>query len=227
MVNAPTIAAALETGVRYLHLHNEAVQVSIETPLRLVYFRYVFTDVKLDEPRHFNEYSAAVALNVLRLIAGSQWVPREVQFAHGELGDSAYHQRLFRAPLAFACATNAFVMDREFFDKPVPAADPRLFEILRGYLEHTLSRMPREDEILAGIRRAIAESMREGQPRLSRIAKLLARSSRTLQRFSNSRAISKDMVDDTRRRFALDYLQNNANTLTEIELINAAILFCT
>jgi hypothetical protein len=73
-------------------------------------------------------------------------------------------------------------MDREFFDKPVPAADPRLFEILRGYLEHTLSRMPREDEILAGIRRAIAESMREGQPRLSRIAKLLARSSRTLQR---------------------------------------------
>ena len=220
VVNAPTIAVALETAVRYLHLHNEAVQVSIETRLRLVYFRYVITDVKLDEPRQFNEYSAAVALNVLRLMAGSQWVPREVQFAHAEPGETAHHQRLFRAPLAFACATNAFVMDREFFDKPVPSADPRLFEILRGYLEDILSRMPREDEILAGIRRAIAESMREGQPRLSRIAKLLARSSRTLQRLLESHGLNfKDMVDDTRRRFALDYLQNNANTLTEIAFL--------
>ena len=220
VVNAPTIASALETAARYLHVHNEAVQVSIETRSQLVYFRYVISNVEVDEPRQFNEYSAAVTLNVLRMMAGSQWAPREVQFAHRAPGDTAHHQRLFRAPITFACATNAFVMERAFFDKAVPAADPRLFEILRRYLEDILCHMPKEDEVLAAVRRAIAESMREGQPRLPCIAKLLARSSRTLQRLLESHGQNfKDMVDDTRRRFALDYLKNSANTLSEIAFL--------
>ena len=52
-----------------MHVHNEAVQVSIETRPRLcISLRYC--GCKIREPRHFNEYSAASALNVVRCIRG-------------------------------------------------------------------------------------------------------------------------------------------------------------
>ena len=77
--------------------------------------------------------------------------------------------------------------------------------------------MPREDELLASVRRAIAESMRDGDPRLVRVAKKVAMSSRTLQRRLNEYGVDfKKLADDTRRRFALSYLRDRKQTLTEV-----------
>jgi AraC-like DNA-binding protein len=102
----------------------------------------------------------------------------------------------------------------------VPAADERLYGILKKHIELILNEMPREDDWLAGVRKAIAESMKEGDVRLSRVTKKTPMSPRTLQRRLKERdVIFKELVDDTRRRFALGYLKDRKHTLTQIAFL--------
>jgi AraC-like DNA-binding protein len=162
----------------------------------------------------------AIRLNTIRMMVGSQWAPLEVRFAHPAPEQISEHLRIFRAPVLFGYSTNAFVIDREFLERQIPAADERLYQIMRRYLERVLEEMPQEDEVLASVRRAIAESMREGEPNLTQVAKKMAMGPRTLQRQLKEQGIEfKKLVADTRRRFALSYLGNRRNTLTEIAFL--------
>ena len=91
---------------------------------------------------------------------------------------------------------------------------------MRRYLEQVLAEIPQEDGVLVSVRRAVAESMREGDPNLARVAKKMAMSPRTLQRQLKEQGMEfKKLVDDTRQRFAQSYLRNRRNTLTEIAFL--------
>jgi AraC-like DNA-binding protein len=220
VLNAPTIARAIDVAARYLHLHNQAIELSTTATAQLVYLRYIHSNVGQDAPRQFNEYSMAMALNVLRMMAGSQWAPREAQFAHAAPPDVSEHIRVVGAPVEFGCATNALIVEREFFERAVPAADPRLFQIMGRYLDDVLGHMPHDDGALTPVRKAIAESLREGGPNLRRVAQKLAASPRTLQRQLKRYGVEfKNLADDTRRQFAMDYLKNPEDSLTQIAFL--------
>jgi AraC-like DNA-binding protein len=220
VLNSPTIVAGLDNARRYVHVHNEAVQPSFAVEGERAYVRYLLADVGIDPPRQQNEYSMAVVLNTIRIMAGSRWAPAEVQFAHAAPEETSEHLRVFGSPVLFGCAANALVLEREFVERQVPAADPRLYQILKRYLERVLDEMPREDGLLQTVRRAIAESMRDGDPRLARVAKKMAMSPRTLQRRAKEHGVDfKKLMDDTRRRFALNYLKDRKHTLTEVAFL--------
>jgi AraC-like DNA-binding protein len=220
VLNSPTIAVADGHVARYLKLYNRAAKVFFTVDEQRAYLQYVLQDLGIDAPRQENEYSMAIRLNTIRMMVGSQWAPLEVRFAHAAPEQISEHQRIFRAPVLFGYSTNAFVIEREFLERQVPAADERLYAIMRRYLERVLEEMPQEDEVLASARRAVAESMREGQPNLTRVAKKMAMSPRTLQRQLKQRGMDfKKLVADTRRRFALSYLGNRSHTLTEIAFL--------
>jgi AraC-like DNA-binding protein len=217
VLNSPTIAAGFENIARYLKLHNEAATVALVIEGKWAYARHLLVKLAVETPRQHNEYSMAVALNTLRLMVGSLWAPVEVQFAHAAPRQTSEHLRVFGAPVSFGCATNSFVMEREFLERSVPAADERLYPILRRYLDGVLKEMPRDDDLLTSVRRAVGESMRDGEPKLTLVAKRLAMSPRTLQRRLKESGVDfKGLVEDTRRRFSLSYLRDRRNTLTEI-----------
>jgi len=91
---------------------------------------------------------------------------------------------------------------------------------LSRYLDDVLSRMPRGDEFVEPVRKTIAQLMKDGGPKLARAAKTLGVSPRTLQRQLRTHGIDfKELVEDTRHRFALDYLKDRDNTLTEIAFL--------
>jgi AraC-like DNA-binding protein len=217
VLNSPTVTVAFENAGRYLRVHNQAVTMSFAVEGERAYLRHVLPGLETEAPRQHNEYSAAVALNTIRLMAGSQWAPLEVHFAHAAPGRTSEHLRVFGAPVAFGCPTNALVMEREFVERQIPAADPRLYPIVQQYLERLLREMPPEDGLVASVRRAVAESMRDGDPTLTRVARKVAIGRRTLQRRLKVSGVDyKELVDDTRRRFALDYLRDRQTTVTEI-----------
>jgi AraC-like DNA-binding protein len=220
VLNSPTIASAIQNVERYLHIHNEAAKVSVSLEGEQGYLRFLLADLAIDSTRQHNEYSMAVTVNTVRFLAGSDWTPREVQFAHKAPAEISEHLRVFRAPVLFSCATNALVIEREFVDRQVPAADQRLYAILKRHVERILSEMPREDELLTAVKRAIAELMREGEPKITSVTKKLAMSPRTLQRRLNEQeVVFKTLVDDTRRRFAVDYLRGRKHTFTDIAFL--------
>jgi AraC-like DNA-binding protein len=220
VLNSPTVAAAFEIAARYIHLHNEAAQVSFREENNSSYLCYSMKPLELDEPRQFIEYGMAAALNTLRAMVGSQWSPREVHFAHEEPSTHSYHQQLFRAPVMFASVTNAIVMDSELCQRPIPAADPNLFKVLKRYLESVLSETPKEDRRLEVLRRKIAEAIKDGKPNLRKVAKAMACSPRTLQRQLDICGTDfRSLLDDIRKRLALAYLKDSENTLTQIAFL--------
>ena len=220
VLNSPTIAVADEHVARYFKLYNQAAKVFFTVEEQRAYLQHVLVDLGIAVPRQQNEYSMVIRLNTIRMMVGSEWTPLEVRFAHAAPEQISEHLRIFRAPVLFGYSTNAFVIEREFLERQVPAADERLYEIMRRYLERILEQMPQEDEVLASVRRAVAESMREGHPNLKQVAKKMAMSPRTLQRQLQEQGTDfKKLVADTRRRFALSYLENRKNTLTEIAFL--------
>jgi AraC-like DNA-binding protein len=220
VLNSPTVAVAIENAERYLHIHNEAAKLSFSIEGQQGYLRFLLTDSAIDSTRQHNEYSMAVVLNTFRILAGSLWTPREVQFAHEAPERTSEHLRVFGAPVLFGCATNALVVERDFVERQVPAADPRLYRILKQYAERILREMPRESDLIVAVRRAIAESMREGDPKLARVVRKISMSRRTLERrLEEHGVVFKKLLDDTRRRFALNYLRDRKHRLTEIAFL--------
>lgn len=220
VLNSPTIAAADEHVARYLKLYNQAAKVFFTVEEQRAYLQYVLIDLGIAAPRQQNEYSMVIRLNTIRMMVGSQWAPLEVRFAHEAPKQISEHLRIFGAPVLFGYATNTFVVERDFLERQIPAADQQLYRIMTRYLDRVLAEIPQEDAVLASLRRAVAESMREGDPTLARVAKKMAMSPRTLQRQLKEQGSEfKQLVADTRRRFALSYLKNRKNTLTEIAFL--------
>ena len=130
------------------------------------------------------------------------WAPRSV---------SASRRRL---------VVNAVVLERDFVERLVTAADLKLYRVLRQHAERILNDVPRETDFLAGVREAIADGMRDGDFKLARVAAKLAMSPRSLQRrLLEEGAVFKALVDDTRLRLALDFLRHGGHTLTEIAFL--------
>jgi AraC-like DNA-binding protein len=220
VLNSLTIGAGIENLERYLRLYNEAAKCFFTSEGNRGYIRYLLTDLGIKSVRHSNEYEMTIAFNTLRMMVGSQWAPKEVQFAHEAPEQTSEHLRIFHAPVSFGCKTNAIVTDLHFVEREVPAADKRLYQILKRYLDYVLGEMPREDNLLASVRRATAETMRDGDLNLARVAKQMAMSARTLQRQLKERGVDfKHLTDETRRRFAVNYLKDRKITLTEVAFL--------
>ena len=62
-----------------------------------------FAACRASSQRQHKEYSMAIGLSLIRLMAGSQWTPVEVHFAHPPPPQVSEHARIFRAPVLFSC----------------------------------------------------------------------------------------------------------------------------
>jgi AraC-like DNA-binding protein len=219
-LNSPTIGTGIQNVERYLHVYDSSAKWFFTAEGNRGYIRYVLTDLGIDPLRQSNEHGMTIVVNTLRMMVGSQWAPQEVQFAHEAPERTSEHHRIFRSPVVFGCETNALVIDLRFIEREVPAADQQLYQIMKQYLDQVLSEMPREDGLLSSIRKVIAESMRDGDPTLARVAKKMAMGPRTLQRRLKEYGFDfKKLVEDTRQRFAVSYLKDRKNSLTEVAFL--------
>lgn len=217
ILHSPTIGVAIANAGRYLRVHNQGARVAYAREPPLAYLQHALAGVPAELRRQHAEYSLAVALRTVRLMAGSTWSPLEVQFEHKAPADTSEHVRVFAAPVTFGCATNAFVVDLDFAERQIPAADARLYPILTQYLDDMLAAMPPEDTFPATVRRAIGEALGQGKPGLTEVARGMSLGARTLQRRLTEAGIDfKTLVDDTRHRLALRYLADPNKTPTEI-----------
>ena len=216
VMHSPSFAVGFENVARYLRVHNEAAEVSFVTGPPRWYMRHALNLSPVSHRQH-DEYSLAVAVGTIRLMAGSDWAPIEVCFQHQAPARTTEHVRVFGAPVSFGHAANAIVVERDLIERQVPAADARLYPILKDLLERILDEMPPVDGLLTSVRRVIAESMRDGNPTLAQVARRLALGPRTLQRYLEQHGTTfTRVVDDARRQFSLRYLRDPKHTLTDI-----------
>jgi AraC-like DNA-binding protein len=132
-----------------------------------------------------------------------------------------FHIKLYRAPYP----NNQVIIighaqiDVKAVEQLLPAADPFLYENLKEHLDQLSNDGPGQN-LLTSVRASVAESMKDGKPDLTRVAKKLEVGPRTLQRRLNAYGIDfKQLVDDFRCRLALTYLKDTKTKLTEIALL--------
>ena len=217
VLNSPTIAVAFENVARYLRIYNEAAAVSFVQSEKNAFLQHRLRDVPLQRRRQHEECALTVALGTIRMMAGSEWRPLEVRFEHEPPARTNEHARIFGAPVLFGGDGNVMVIEREFCDREVPMADRRLYPILEEYLERQLENSPTEDRFVVAVQHAIANSMKDGEPKLPDVARTIGVSVRTLQRRLGESGVDyKGLVDDIRHRLALRYLKDRKHTLSEV-----------
>jgi len=219
VLNSPTVAAAIANLVRYMRIHNRGAEISFSIKGTHAYLRYLLSEVA-DSRRHHNEYAMAVLCNGFRILAGSRWTPIEIQFAHSAPASVSPYSKVFGCPVTFGHPCNALVIDNSLLAMPVKDADTRLLRILEEHLDRILAEIPPNNDLVAAVRKAIAELMGQGKTGLASVAKELAMSPRTLERrLSEQGLVFKELLNDTRQRFAVDYLRHGGYRLAEIAFL--------
>jgi len=217
VLNSPTIAVAFDNVARYLHLYNEAATVSFDRTERHGVLHHGLSGVPAARRRQHQEYAFCVAVATIRMMAGSEWRPLEVRFEHAAPPHTDEHRRIFGSPVIFGADRNAIVVEREFCDRHVPAADRRLYLILEDYVQRVWERSPIEDSFVDVVAAAIETAVPNGELQLTETARTVGVSGRTLQRRLNEAGIEyKTLVGAIRRRLALRYLRDPKYTLSEV-----------
>jgi AraC-like DNA-binding protein len=214
------IGDAFDRLARYQRLLHDAVRLAIEVRGDSVHIEHRVDSMAQGIPRHAAE--AAIASWVLRARALTkvEIAPIEVSFRHAAPRDCSEHHRILRCPIRFESETNALVLSRQDFARPITTSDSRLGALLDRHAELILARLPPHDGLVTDVRAALTEAMKSGDASLAAIAKRLGKSTRTLQRRLADEGIRFDEVlEALRRELAFRYLAEPALSIGEVAFL--------
>ena len=211
----PTLRHALDSMVRYRHLLNEALAMSVEEADELAILR---EELVLEEPgtaRQAYELAIGTMFRMFSALLGPRWRPYSIGFTHSAPGDLSVHRRLFGCDVRFDTDFNGIVFWRQSLDLPNPAADPAMAEYARKYVEALAP--PRPEPTPVEVLKAIHLLLPVGRASIPQVARWLRVSVRTLQRrLSEEGQEFTALLNGARRDLALRYLQNSNLSVTEI-----------
>jgi AraC-like DNA-binding protein len=176
----PTARKALEALVKYIRLHNEALNPRVEEEHGMVTVR---PELRLERPvpaRQAVELSLGVVGQALRTFLGDSWRPRAVCFAHGAPRDLSVHRRIFGSRVEFGRDFTGMVCNAEDLEQPVPHSDQLMAKYVRQYLDALL--INRELSMSDRVRELLWLRVPSGTYSLEALAKQLGVSSRTIER---------------------------------------------
>jgi len=139
----PTLRSALEALMRFIHLHNEALAVSVEQVSNLVVVRAELAAQGAQSLRQATELVVGVTFRVLQVFMGSHWRPRLVCFSHPAPPSVAVHRRVFGEAVEFGHDFNGIVCNAADLDAPNPGADPVMVRYAQQLLGHGLTAQSR------------------------------------------------------------------------------------
>lgn len=226
---APTLGAALDRLARYNRLEHDAAVFTMSTEstpsaalTRVTHtFRGGVPGQALGQHRHSITFTLASLLVIGQQMSGAPLVPREVSFQNAPAGDLAAQARVFGVTPRYAAPDNAVVFLAADLERPVPAADPRLWRVIERHAEALLAARPEPSlGLSARVRQALgelADSLPESPPTLATLAARLRLSERSLQRHLRDEGTTFDaLLEGFRKDLALSYLRDPHIAISEV-----------
>ena len=156
-------------------------------------------------------------------LAGRTLPPAQIAFQHTEPDDSSEHRRIFGDDVRFGAPANIARFDASLLAWPVRNADVGLYPVLQQHAERLLQeklRAQADAGIVAQVRGAIVRNLAQDRGRLPLIAQEMHVTPRTLQRKLKDAGVTfQQVLDETRRDLALDYLKQDRLGLAEIAFL--------
>jgi AraC-like DNA-binding protein len=208
-----TLGNALDCASRYVHLLNEAADISIVMCGDRALWRYRVTD-GVPLPRAANDFLIVLAARFSRRCAPIE-PAREIHFMHQAPTDVSGYAAFSRSTLRFGMAHNGFVIERSQLDLPSLNANAPMHDAFESYARE-LSRGAARN-VCSRARDVIAARIGNGEMCMEVVAMSLAMSVPTLRRrLEDEGTTFTQLVDDLRRDLAERYLRDSQRSIGEI-----------
>lgn len=220
VLNAPTVEIGFNNLVRYLGTLIEGAHAELATRRGVASLRVGIDGADPVAFRHLQEGGVLLVLRMLRRLAGAGAQPLEILLTHRAPADVREHRRRFGVLPRFGQRTNEIRFDAALLAREVAGTDRSLLPVVEQRLQEVLDADPSEEPWLARLRLEIASRLCDGHPTLPDVAPEVGMSTRTLQRGLAERGLAyRDLVQEARRRLALQYLERSDTDLTEIAFL--------
>jgi AraC-like DNA-binding protein len=213
-----TLKEAFERVVRYHRIVSDGFEAQLQASADG--YRFVMQPsnsvVAADEA-----IDAAVATVVMmcRASRGAEFDPLRVQMQRPAPADPGAYARLFRAPIEYGANENALFFDKTTIEGLLPTANAELARANDKVITEYLARFDR-GSVKRQVELKLLEQLSSGHASQESIAKSLHMSSRTLQRkLREEGATYKQMLDDTRRYLASQYVRESRLSVNEITFL--------
>lgn len=167
-----------------------------------------------------SEFWFAAIHSLINKITERPFHPLRVQLPYPRPAHAALYEEVFGCPVSFDAAVLEMRFDARLLSLPLPNANPVTAELCASFCQRMLQEQDDAPEtgILRSIRQQFLKSPGE-YPGLRDMAERLNMTERTLQRHLAATGTSyHQVVDDMRRRLAIEYLENTALSVEDIAL---------
>ena len=212
---SPDVRTALNSLVRYAHLHVQGATINLEEEEGSAFLGYSIYQPNVEAREQIECGAVAIAFNILRKLCGPSWIPKDILFSHSKPADVHPFQKLFKAPLIFNAERNGILFSAEWLQRPVVGADPDLHYYLQKQVQQLESRY--KDDFVEQVRRVLHSSLLSQQAHADQVAALFSMHSRTLHRRLKTHGTSfHELADEGRFEIAQQLLENSSMELSQI-----------
>jgi len=211
----PTLREILKALARYIDLHSEGTQASLEEREDIATLGMVLRYPAPGSARQGTELAMGQFLRILRTYLGPAWQPLSSSFLHSAPRSLGTHQRIFGPNVVFDQDFNGFVFKRGDLDRPNPAADPAMAREVERYVTGlAVARRASPPERVGQLVEALLPM---GLCTIQFIARQLGVDQRTLRRRLADHGTSlAEIVQSARMTLVLQYLEQSDRPLAEV-----------
>lgn len=167
-----------------------------------------------------NELALAAAMALSREVSRHDFTPVAAHVSHEPPADPSQFDQHFRCPVHFGSAFDALEVSHERLRSPNRLGDAGISGFFDRHLDQALAELPEDAGLGRRVRAEITQTLCDGVPTLSRMAKRLGMSGRTLQRrLAASGLAYQALVEDARRELAQQLLRTSDYSLAEIAFL--------
>lgn len=216
MLASPTLRDALALMVRYMNVLSNAATAALDEAADGAWFELGHRGGERPVPRQRVEFGMLSMLAQAGWLTGRELQPLAVEFVYPPPPEPAPFVAAFGVLPRFAAGANRMRLAAADLALALPTRDAAMATLHERLVHDELQRLEGERASLQ-VRRVVAAMLAEAEPRRERVAVALKLSERTLQRRLQAEGTSfQQVVDDTRRELAQQYLRRPAHTLKQV-----------
>lgn len=218
--SAPTLRGSFTRAERYGHVLGSAETYSLEETTQGFLFNLEKAGDGSPGMLLSNEASMSAVHTISKEVSSSNFIPTGIYFKHAPRGDTGVYESHFGCPVHFESGRDAVLVSKESLEIPNKLGDESIARFFDRHLEQQLNSLKGDIDLQQQVRRAVANVLSEGVPKLSRIASELNMGARTLQRRLSEQGYSfQNVVDMAQKDLAQRLLRETDYSLAEVAFL--------
>ncbi|MCP4307748.1 MAG: AraC family transcriptional regulator, partial [bacterium] len=217
---APNLRASFARAERYWQLLTSVSEYEVRTSGSDAYLMLHRAGERRLGLRLSNEATLASVISIMREVSTRDLAPLAVHFKHPAPATTRAHESYFGCRVVFDSDMDALTISSETLTRPNRLGDEGISRFLLSHLDAELAKIEADRSLKQMVQDTIVQSLSEGVPKMTTVARRLGLSERTLHRRLGEEGLSfQALVADARRELAQGLLVQSDYSLAEIAFL--------